>query len=325
VIVPRYDQTRNAIGIYGEVNAPGRFEYVEGDGARALLEMGFGFTPAALADSVELSRLSDDGEHMTSQFFNGTKLLAGAIPDIPLQPGDRIVVRGRTERRSDFRVTLVGEFVHPGIYPITKNRTRLTDVVAMAGGFTVDAAIASAEVSRRSVEQAGIEMERLESLRGGVTAEDSAYYYLETELRLKKEIVNIDFEGLFARGDTTHNIVLRDNDYIVVPSGKKSVYVYGQVVTPGHIPFVPGQGPDYYLRKAGGLTERARGDDIKIVKAKSKQWLSPRETSIEDGDYVWVPKDPERPFGYWIAVIGQTAAVLSVAISLVLLVLQLNN
>jgi len=43
------------------------------------------------------------------------------------------------------------------------------------------------------------------------------------------------------------------------------------------------------------------------------------------GDYIWVPKTIERSFGYYMAIVGQTAAVISVAISVVLLVLQLNQ
>jgi hypothetical protein len=37
-----------------------------------------------------------------------------------------------------------------------------------------------------------------------------------------------------------------------------------------------------------------------------------------------VPKDYERPFGYYLGIVAQSAAIISVAISLVLLVNQLN-
>ena len=82
---------------------------------------------------------------------------------------------------------------------------------------------------------------------------------------------------------------------------------------------------EHYVRKAGGYTDRAREGDVKIVKAKTKQWLSPRETAIESGDYIWVPKEIERPFSYYMNIIGQTASIVSVAVSVVLLVIQINK
>lgn len=93
-------------------------------------------------------------------------------------------------------------------------------------------------------------------------------------------------------------------------------------MTPGHVPYVEGEDFEYYVRKAGGLTERARAGDLKIIKAGTRQWLSPKETAIEEGDYVWVPKEPERPFSYYMNIIGQTASIVSVAVSIVLLVIQ---
>ena len=110
-----------------------------------------------------------------------------------------------------------------------------------------------------------------------------------------------------------------------MPRLKRTVYVFGQVVTPGHLPLVPGQDAQYYVDRAGGFTERALTGDLKIVKAKTRQWLSPEETTIEDGDYVWVPKEHEYSFGYYMSIIGQTAAIVSAAVSIVLLVVQINK
>jgi hypothetical protein len=82
---------------------------------------------------------------------------------------------------------------------------------------------------------------------------------------------------------------------------------------------------EFYVTKAGGFTERARQGDVKIVKAKTRQWSAPKETTIEEGDYVWVPKEIERPFAYYMSIIGQTASIVSVAVSIVLLVIQINK
>ncbi len=325
VIAPRKNQNKNVIGIYGEVNSPGRYEFVDGDSLHDLFQIGMGFTRLALKDSIEFTRLNLDGTILTSVIINANQILDGTDPDFTLEPGDRIVVKAKKELREDYRVYISGEVSYPGIYPITKNHTRLSEVIAQAGGFTEFASLKSAELNRRSVQPSEVETERLLSSRGGVSAEDSLDYYLETELRLRKEIVNVDFEKLFVKNDSTQNVILQSEDYINVPSIKKTIYVFGQVVSPGHIPFIEGRTTEYYVMKAGGYTDRAREGDVKIIKGKNKQWLAPDETTIEDGDYVWVPKDPDRPFAYYMTIASQAATVLSVIVGIAVVVVQVTK
>jgi protein involved in polysaccharide export with SLBB domain len=325
IVVPTTDFMRDVFGVYGFVNAPGKYEYTEGDGVRGALQIAFGFSPRAIQDSVELIRQDEKGETSLRRLLNGRDILSGAAADVPLEAGDRLVVRGETDLRADYTVTIRGQVRNPGVYPITRESTRLTDVIASAGGFMEDASLVSAELIRRSVAQGEIETERLQSLRGGVPAEDSTYYYLETQLRLRKETVYCDFAALFLRGDSSQNVLIRDGDLILVPTAPKTIYVFGQVVSPGHIQFKPGENVEYYLRMAGGATDRARESDIKIVKAKTRQWLSADDSMVEEGDYVWVPKEVDRPFGYVLNVIAQSAAILTAAVSVALLAVQLNK
>lgn len=320
IFVPSSNLTKNIIGIYGEVNSPGRYEYVAGDSIADALKLAYGLTQYAIADSVELSKLDEKGTHLTTQVVDVRAIMEGRQQNIPLDPGDRIVVKARPNLREDYRVYVGGEVLYPGFYPITKNRTKLSEVIRQAGGFTEFAWLEAAELNRRSVRPDEIDLERLVSLRGGASAEDSAYYLLETDLRLRKEIVNVDFDRLFMHHDSTQNVFLQTEDYITVPSKKKTIYVFGQVVTSGHVPFVEGENFGYYIRKAGGFTERAREGDLKIIKAKTRQWLSPKETTVEEGDYVWVPKDPERPFSYYMNIYAQVAAIIGTVATVALLI-----
>ncbi len=325
VIVPENNFERNVFGVYGEVNSPGRYEYAEGDSVKDAIRIAYGFTPHARADSVELTRQDLNGGIVQRTTINARAIMDGSAPDFPLQPGDALLVQGSTDRRGDYRVQVNGEVLYPGMYPISRERTTLRDVIRSAGGFTESASLELAEVLRHTIAQPEIDLERLESLRGGVPPDDSAYYYLETNLRIRKEVVNADFVKLFRDGDSTEDVILQNEDVIDVPSLKKSVYVFGQVVNPGHVRFVPGEDIWYYIRKAGGMTDRAREGDIKLVKAKTRQWLSPGGLTVEEGDYVWIPKYPERPFGYYLNIVAQSAAVVSVALSAALLVIQLRK
>ncbi|MBA4317047.1 MAG: hypothetical protein C0412_01470, partial [Flavobacterium sp.] len=114
-------------------------------------------------------------------------------------------------------------------------------------------------------------------------------------------------------------------DYIYIPSMKKTIYVFGQIISPGHIPYVKDREVDYYVSKCGGFTDAARKGDIKIIKSKTKQWLDPDETTIEEGDYIWIPKTPERSFAYYTTVLSQTASILSVVVGMTLVIIQLTK
>ncbi len=325
VIVPRKNRTKNVFGIYGEVNVPGRYEYVDGDKLSDAIKIGQGFTRLAQTDSAEFSRLNSEGSTLTTTILDLNELASGKLADMLLEPGDRIVVKAKTDLREDYRVKIEGEVLYPGTYPITKNQTKLSDVIKQAGGFTEFASLKSAELFRSSVKKDDLENERLLSLRGGASVEDSSDYILETELRLKKEIVNVDFDQLFAQVDKSQDVIIQTDDQIIVPSKKQTIYVFGQVVSPGHIPYVKGNDFKYYVSKAGGFTERARQGDLKIIKSKTKQWLAPDETTIEEGDYIWIPKTPERTFAYYATVASQTASVLSVVIGIAVLIVQISK
>ena len=324
IYVPSANLTKNFIGMYGEVNFPGTYEYISGDSITDAVQLAFGFTHSAISDSVELSKLDMTGSRLTTQIIDVSGIMEGKLRNIPLDPGDRIVVKAKPNLREDYRVYVGGEVVYPGFYPITKNRTKLSEVMRQAGGFTEFAWLKGAELNRHSVGPNEINLERLVSLRGGITPEDSAYYLVETDLRLQKEIVNVDFEQLFAQHDSTQDVIVKNGDYVTVPSRKRTIYVFGQVVNSGHVPYVPGENYDYYVRKAGGVTDRAREGDLKIIKAKTRQWLSPKETTVEEGDYVWVPKEPERPFSYYMNIYAQVAAIIGTVATVALLIKTLK-
>jgi protein involved in polysaccharide export with SLBB domain len=325
ITVPKKDIAKNVIGIYGQVNAQDRYEFVEGDSLLGAIALAQGFTRTANTDTIEFSRLSPDGVSITTQEIDVKAMQEGKAPDFPLQPGDRIVVKAHIDLREDYRVEVTGEVLYPGIYPISKDRTHLSDIIKQAGGFTTDASLVNAEVVRRSVSPEKIDFERLMTTRGAISSEDSIDFGIETELRLRKEFVTVDFEKLFVQHDTTQDVILQSEDAINVSKRRQTVYVFGQVVLPGHIAFVEGKDWEFYVNKAGGFTDRARKDDIRIIKARTQQWLEPGKTSIEEGDYVWVPKEPDRPFAYYMTIASQAASVLSVIIGIAVIIVQVTN
>ncbi|MDI6765693.1 MAG: SLBB domain-containing protein [Bacteroidota bacterium] len=323
VIVPRKSLTKNIFAVYGEVNVPGRYEFIEGDSLLDAIEIGMGLTQRAVEDSIQFTRLNPEGTEISSSIISLNEIKNRNQPNIPLEPGDRIIVRSKKEIREDYRVDVQGEVFFPGFYPITKNGTRLTQVIRQAGGFTEFAALKAAVIIRKSMKPSEHLTDMYDISRGSLLREDVSYFNLENEVRLRREIVSVDFEKLFAKNDSSQDVIVQDGDAIIIPSLQKTVYIFGQVLIPGHLSFVQGMDLDYYIKKVDGFTEDAQTSDIKIIKARTKQWLSPDDTTIEEGDYIWVPKKPERTFQYYLTVASQAANVVSILVGVVIITLQI--
>jgi polysaccharide biosynthesis/export protein len=322
IFVPRIDPRINIFGVYGGVNMPGSFELVEGDNLLSALELAYGLSLRAMKDSVILYRtdLKEGGQILSC--YNLDQVKQGVQTNFALLPGDRIVVKERPDVREDFHVFVDGEVRFPGTYPISKENTRLSQVIEWAGGFTEFASLSASEIVRSVVPVNEQYIELIRSMRGSVMLEDTTDYRIESEILITHEAMSVNFVDLFLKKDTTRDVFLRNGDWIRIPSAKKTVYVFGQVSTPGYVPLVQGEKYKYYIHKAGGYTDNARTRDVMIIKKATRQWLSPGETEIEDGDCVWIPKTPDRPFTYYLNIVGQFASIVSVAVSIVLLTIQ---
>jgi protein involved in polysaccharide export with SLBB domain len=90
------------------------------------------------------------------------------------------------------------------------------------------------------------------------------------------------------------------------------------VISPGHVPYRQGEGIGYYIDRAGGWTNDARTSDTRVIKNGSRAWLDPDETAIEDGDFIWVPKETPVPFGTILTTVAQLATVIAALASVIL-------
>jgi protein involved in polysaccharide export with SLBB domain len=322
VFVPNRRPWDNRIGVYGGVVRDVAVEFVEGDSLSHLVRLAMGLRTESGAERSMLMRLSADGGRMDSTLVDARAIMEGRASDIALRPGDRLVIPIDRDDREGTAVRIEGEVVRPGTYPITRSETHLSQIIALAGGFTANANLRAATVLRiRLKTMEGpeeLEQERLLSVRTSLPVQDSAYYLTETALRLKGELVAVDFHALFAKGDSTEDITLRNYDRVIIPEFSRSVYVFGQVITPGHVPFKPNQGADYYISRAGGFTGDARTGDVRVIKGNTRAWLDPSETPIEDGDFLWVPKETPTPIGTVLTTVAQLATVLAALATVIL-------
>lgn len=70
------------------------------------------------------------------------------------------------------------------------------------------------------------------------------------------------------------------------------------------------------------MTDTARGRDVSIIETNTKQWSALDEITVKESDYVWVPKEPYRPFSYHVQIYSQLFGILGTLATLTILVLQ---
>ncbi|MBM4175166.1 MAG: hypothetical protein FJ213_03185 [Ignavibacteria bacterium] len=321
IFVPLKNLFFDFISVYGEVNKSDVYEFVEGDDLEKALLIGGNFTTMANKQKIYLYRLN--------QSIKKRDELVLKFPenkDFKLERGDQIYVTSSEDKPNNFIVYLSGQIKNTGAFPILQNDTKLSQVISAAGGFTSEADLGSALIIRAS-ESVGEfideDFELIQNLRSA-TAKSLDSLYLIRELKLKRRIVNVDFVKLFREKKSELDITLKNGDIIHVPPVNQNVYVFGQIKNPGYQPYRDNIGFNDYVSLAGGFSENADKSEVKVIKARTYQWLDPDETEIQAGDAIWVPREPERPFLYYFSIARDGLGIIASLATIYLLINQLK-
>jgi protein involved in polysaccharide export with SLBB domain len=311
--VPLRDANGPSLGVYGAVQSPGDFEFVQGDSLMSAIQYAFG--PSANADlrHVELTRISENGEAEAPVIYDLSAIQAHNAPDVRLVPNDRIIVRAKPEERRGAVVAVRGEVAEPGVFPIADGKTMLSEVIHDAGGLTALAYPAAGYILRHGRDEsltAGspddvTTMERLANL----SVADTGNFRMQMALR--PPTVVVDMDRLFVQGDRSADVKLDDGDEIVVRKRPTTVYVGGFVNNAGYVGYEDGAPLNYYIARAGGYADGAVKSETVVVKLRSKAWMDPGDTKIEPGDEIFVPKRPDNPIGYEVQTISTIAGLVT--------------
>ncbi|PPE71354.1 polysaccharide export protein EpsE [Caldimonas thermodepolymerans] len=156
------------------------------------------------------------------------------------------------------QASVLGQVNRPGKYPLELANTRLTDLIAMAGG----------------VAPAGADVVVVTGTRNGKP--------------FRKEV---NLPSIFMEGRTDDDMVMENGDVVYVDR-MPTIYIYGEVQRPGAIRLERDMTVMQALATGGGLTQRGterglrvhrRGPDGKV------QVIQPSmEDKLRDGDVVYV-------------------------------------
>ena len=155
------------------------------------------------------------------------------------------------------QVSVLGNVVKPGRYPLDSTTAHLTDVIALAGG----------------VGPTGSDEVTVITKRGG-----------------RQEKVTVDMAEMFRRGDLTRNIALEPGDTIYVHKAPM-VYVYGEVQKGGAYRVEPNMTVMQAIAMGGGITPRGTERGIKISRREDagvKRIDANLNTTVQADDVIYV-------------------------------------
>jgi protein involved in polysaccharide export with SLBB domain len=294
LLVPPLNPKSGVLGIYGAVNHQGMVEYLDGDNLETVLLLSGGLISGAMRDSIEITRFVGESSEYESFFVNLDE--PGAM-ETPIFPDDRVYVRSIPDYHPRHQVELRGEFMKPGFYPVSSQGTPVKEIIEAAGGFTERASLKEVKLTRKmGIELVDPEYERLVNTAVSDMKPLEYQYYKNKSRELKGQVV-IDLYALFIEGDSTQNVLLRNEDVLEVPPITKAVNVTGQVKNPGIITYQPGKDYKYYIEQSGGFSWNAKKGKIRVIKAISGKWVKPKHTLIEEGDTIFIPERAE--IDYW--------------------------
>jgi protein involved in polysaccharide export with SLBB domain len=297
----------------------GTYEYVAGDRVSDLVALAMGPAPNMDSDNVFLFRYVEEGRRQVSSPVDIAAVLAGdETADLSLEPGDWLVARSRQGYQQAATVQMVGEVVRPGVYIVDQDGSRLTELVARAGGFTEKASLTKSRVIRalKAEEEHDPEFDRIREIPPVARTKDEKLYF-NMKSREKRGQMVVNFVALFNYGDREQDILLRPGDVVTISTSQRTVLVSGQAASPGAVPFVEANDVANYIARAGGYGWRATRD-VEVIKASTGERVSAEDVKrIEPGDRIWIKEKPTRDYGI---ILMQTMQVVSQVATVLLLV-----
>lgn len=234
----------NIVTLEGHVLRPGRYELKPGMRLRDVLRSYNDLLPEPYTDYAEIVRLVPPALRRIVVPFNPGALLAGDVSqNLFLQPQDTVRLFSQQDFADPPRATIEGEVRKPNTYPVL-GEMRVKDLVAQAGWVTREAYLERAEVVR---------------------------------LTKERDLIALPFNlGLALQGESTHNLLLQDEDRLVVHNINERNFleqarVSGLVTNPGTYPLTRGMRVSDLIFRASGVTKFAYLEKAELTRRRISQ------------------------------------------------------
>lgn len=310
-----YNQQVKVFGVRGEVRFEGIYPLpVNGTVSKAVAAAG-GLKESAYLANAEITRFTSNTETSLEHVsISLSEALNNDMQDkFSINSKDALNIYPIPNWQKDQSIRILGEVRFPGTYTIKKGE-QLADVLKRAGGFTNYAFPAGAVFTREAIRiQEQQQLDKLsEDLRRDIASKsfnnsitDASLSYSDMD-NLLKDLADVDAVGRLVldlpaveKGQIT--IELQDKDALYIPSKRSNVSVIGEVSFATSHLYDPSLSLDDYIRRSGGLKQRADGERIYIIKASGlveipdeSSWFAVNDNiQLEAGDTIVVPLDSE--------------------------------
>jgi protein involved in polysaccharide export with SLBB domain len=242
-VFPIAPYNESAIYLQGHVLRPGRYSYHDGMKFTDVVASYADLLPEPAGRYAEIVRLNPPDFHPSVESFDLTAAMANPATAPKLQPLDTVRIFSRFDFEQPPSVWVGGEVRTPGTYR-TSGQAHLRDAIYLAGGVLPDASLRSAQLFRT-----------------------------EADGTMKIFSVNL---GEALSGNPLDNLILQPRDRVLVHRNTlrvdpPTVYVKGEVASPGRYPLTDNMRIEDLIRVAGGLKRSADTNMADL-------------TSHEDGD-----------------------------------------
>lgn len=271
--------------ISGEVNFPGIYEYAENTTLEDFVLQAGGLTKNASMVKVDVYRMIFDadalveGDTITECYSFSIKdgFMVDGEPGFVLKPFDEVHVRKSPVNSVTMSVSVKGAVNFEGDYAMYSRDYRLSDLIKAAGGITEFAYPSGARLYRkmtdeeRSQREGVMRMSQIQLYEESMRSENDYNITLADSLmNLKLELgdvypVAINLEKAIEEPGGVDDIVLRESDLLTVPQYNSTVKISGEVRYPITINYKKGEKLRYYIRHAGGYTDRAKKGDVYAI------------------------------------------------------------
>lgn len=299
-----------SLTLTGQILGPvkGRIPLVPGEHLSDILPM---IDPRASADSTYFLVRKSDGETVKlSRADAGTMLLEdNCVVIIPTSQN-----YGRQDT-----VIVTGQMARPGTYPIAWGRTRVSEIMDLAGGPTPAANPKRAFLVRRNkmFGQPSMDGESpgLSRLRQGNPA--SQVVRPEISASISDLAASGDYAIIDLSKDAS-SVILEGGDEIHVPRTEHYVYVSGHVRRPGAYPYSGGRSVDGYISLAGGYSPKSDPNNRFVMFHYQGINLIREDSQVREGDIIVVPASVEfkKLTSVYLPLFQALATVMSLALTI---------
>jgi protein involved in polysaccharide export with SLBB domain len=196
-------------------------------------------------------------------------------------------------------VEIEGPVRRPGIFEL-KEEKNLSDIVQLAGGFTVGV---SEQNPIKVVRFGGYEEKEILDIP--INSNDMKTFQVQDG-----DVIVIPHKFL-TQHEFDYNIRKLPNDNIFYPSYENRVFVIGAVRQPGAFDFNQYYSLRQYLTLAGGTTNMAKNGKIKVVNVEGKTFKAKNgnyDRNVNPGDTIVVP-EKSVPITFYLSLLPTIASL----------------